>query len=52
MKKYFGTDGIRSTGSYLLSDGFSYKVGKAIAKAFNLKEVIIGCDTKELVCLF
>lgn len=47
MKKYFGTDGIRSTGSYLLSDGFSYKVGKAIAKAFNLKEVIIGCDTRE-----
>lgn len=47
MKKYFGTDGIRSNSSYLLSNGFSCKVGKAIAKAFDIKEVIIGCDTRE-----
>ncbi len=47
MKKYFGTDGIRSNSSYLLSNGFSYKVGKAIAKTFNIEEVIIGCDTRE-----
>lgn len=47
MKKYFGTDGIRSNSLYLLSNGFSYKVGKAVAKAFDVKEVIIGCDTRE-----
>ncbi len=47
MKKYFGTDGIRSNSSYLLSNGFSYKVGKAIAQAFDVKELIIGCDTRQ-----
>lgn len=47
MKKYFGTDGIRSDASFFLKDRFAYKVGKAIAKTFNVKKIIIGCDTRE-----
>ncbi|MFA5720405.1 MAG: hypothetical protein WC939_05055 [Acholeplasmataceae bacterium] len=47
MKKFFGTDGIRSKGSFFLKNDFAYRVGRAIAKTFSIKEIVIGCDTRQ-----
>ena len=47
MKRFFGTDGIRSNSEFFFENKFSYRVGRAIAKTFKIKEIVIGCDTRE-----
>lgn len=45
--KYFGTDGIRGVAFEELTEDFSYKVGLAIGKVFEIETFIIGNDTRE-----
>ena len=46
MKKYFGTDGIRGKAFEVLNSRLAFKLGQAIAKKYNPKEVVIGEDTR------
>ncbi|WP_162163932.1 phosphoglucosamine mutase [Acholeplasma hippikon] len=46
-KKYFGTDGIRGKAFHFLDAKLAFKLGQAIAKKFNPKEVVIGEDTRQ-----
>src|SRR5690554_2008475 len=45
-KKHFGTDGIRGIAFEKLNSNLAFKVGQAIAKKFNPKQIIIGQDTR------
>ena len=46
-KKYFGTDGIRGKAFEKLNSNLTFKLGQAIAKKFNPKQIIIGQDTRQ-----
>jgi len=46
-KKYFGTDGIRGIAFEKLNSNLAFKLGQAIAKKFNPKQIIIGQDTRQ-----
>src|SRR5690554_3874429 len=46
MRKYFGTDGIRGKAFGKLNSNIAFKLGQAIAKKFNPKQIIIGQDTR------
>lgn len=46
-KKYFGTDGIRGKSFTFLNANLAFKLGQALAKKFNPKEVVIGEDTRQ-----
>src|SRR5690554_3238478 len=45
-KKYFGTDGIRGIAFEKLNSKLAFKLGQALAKSYNLKELVIGQDTR------
>lgn len=45
-KIYFGTDGIRGTAFKKLNSKLSFKLGQALAKFYQLKELVIGQDTR------
>ena len=43
--KYFGTDGIRNTGEFFLTNNFAYIVGRSLSLLYN-KNIYIGYDTR------
>jgi len=45
-KKYFGTDGIRGIAFEKLNSELAFKLGQALAKSYQLKELVIGQDTR------
>ncbi|MCD4827139.1 MAG: hypothetical protein K8Q99_05105 [Acholeplasmataceae bacterium] len=47
MGKYFGTDGIRGKAFEMLDAKLAYKLGQGLKQAINIKEVIIGYDTRQ-----
>lgn len=47
MKKYFGTDGVRGIANTELTNGFAYKLARAVGQYLDTnKKVIIGMDTR------
>lgn len=47
MGKYFGTDGIRGVAFEKLTAELAFKVGLAIGKVIQPKQIIIGTDTRQ-----
>lgn len=47
MGKYFGTDGIRGIAYEKLDERLAFRVGQGLSKAFDMKDVVIGHDTRQ-----
>ena len=47
MGKYFGTDGIRGIALEAINETIAFRVGQGLSKAFDIKQVVIGHDTRQ-----
>ena len=47
MGKYFGTDGIRGKAFEKLDASLAYKLGQGLIHAMDVKDVVIGYDTRQ-----